>query len=250
MSGWIKLHREIQNHWLYKDKRKFSRFEAWIDILMNVNFEDKKSLIKGKLYDIKRGDSILSSESWGKRWGWDRSTVRRFFKLLQEDGMITLKSDNTTTHLSVCNYDSYQGKEPANDHRKTTKRPSNDHRTTTPKEGEESKEEKKIPNLEDFMNYVLEVPDFAPHFENLKYSLQSKYEQWLADGWKDGHGNDIKNWKTKLRNTLPYLSKQPKQQNIISDFVYKDESNMSDEELWAYAKEKIEHRKKEIAIYG
>jgi len=107
-----------------------------------------------------------------------------------------------------------------------------------------------IPSLEEFMNYVLEVQNFAPHFESLKYSLQSKYEQWVADGWKDGHGNEIKNWKTKLRNTLPYLHKQPKQQTIISDFVYKDESNMTDEELWAYAKEKMEHRKKEIAIYG
>jgi len=31
------------------------------------------------------------------------------------------------------------------------------------------------------------------------------YEQWVSDGWKDGNENEIKNWKTKLKNTLPHL---------------------------------------------
>ena len=32
MSGWIKIHRSITNHWLYTEKRVFSKFEAWNDI--------------------------------------------------------------------------------------------------------------------------------------------------------------------------------------------------------------------------
>jgi len=82
MSGWIKIHRSILNHWLYTEKRKFSKFEAWQDLLLNVNFSDAKTIIKGKLYDVKRGQSILSLDSWSKRWNWDKSSVRRFFNLL------------------------------------------------------------------------------------------------------------------------------------------------------------------------
>ena len=67
------------------------------------------------------------------------------------------------------------------------------------------KSKKEIPTLNEFLNYVLTVPEFAPKFESLKYSIQSKYEQWIENGWKDGHGNEIKQWKTKLKNTLPHL---------------------------------------------
>ena len=55
-----------------------------------------------------------------------------------------------------------------------------------------------IPTLEEFLNYADMSPDF-------KYSLTAKYEQWVADGWKDGHGKKIKNWKTKLKIIIPYL---------------------------------------------
>ena len=115
MSGWIKIHRSITNHWLYTEKRKFSKFEAWNDILLNVNYLETKTIIKGKLYEIKRGQSILSLESWAKRWNWDKSSVRRFFSLLEKDSMIELKSDNITTQLTVCKYDSYQSEENTNE---------------------------------------------------------------------------------------------------------------------------------------
>ncbi|EIK13620.1 hypothetical protein MQK_02689, partial [Staphylococcus aureus subsp. aureus VRS6] len=28
MTGWISIDRSIQNHWLFKEKRTFSKFEA------------------------------------------------------------------------------------------------------------------------------------------------------------------------------------------------------------------------------
>jgi len=109
MSGWIKIHRSITNHWLYTEKRVFSKFEAWNDILLTVNFTDAKTIIKGNLYEVKRGQSILSLDSWSKRWNWDKSKVRRFLNTLQLDNIVVIKSDTVTTQLTVCNYESYQG---------------------------------------------------------------------------------------------------------------------------------------------
>lgn len=122
MSGWIKIHRSITSHWLYSEKRTYSKLEAWYDILLNVNFSDNKVILKGKLYEVKRGESILSYESWGKRWNWDKSKVRRFFNLLQNDSMIELKCDNITTHLTVCKYESYQGERNADETQTKRKR--------------------------------------------------------------------------------------------------------------------------------
>ena len=55
MTGWISLHRSIQKHWLFEEKRKFSRFEAWIDILLMVNHSDNKIMHDGDLITVKRG---------------------------------------------------------------------------------------------------------------------------------------------------------------------------------------------------
>lgn len=77
--------------------------------------------------------------------------------------------------------------------------------TETEDEKKSKKSKKEIPTLDQFLNYVLTIPEFAPKFESLKYSIQSKYEQWVENGWKDGHGNEIKQWKTKIKNTLPHL---------------------------------------------
>jgi hypothetical protein len=154
MCGWIKIHRSIVEHWLYTEKRTFSKFEAWNDILLMVNFTDAKSMIKGKLYEIKRGQSILSLESWGKRWNWDKSKVRRFMNALQNDAMIVLESDNITTRLTVCKYETYQGERNANETQTKRKRNANEHQTTPieeRKEEEEQKEDKEIYSV-DFLN--------------------------------------------------------------------------------------------------
>lgn len=107
-KGWISLHRELQGHWLWQEKRGFSKLEAWLDILLTVNHSDQKVMIKNTLYEVKRGESIKCLDTWGKRWNWNKSKVRRFFMLLEKDGMIRTKNETKTTRLTVCKYDSYQ----------------------------------------------------------------------------------------------------------------------------------------------
>jgi hypothetical protein len=107
-QGWISIHRGIQDNWLWKDEREFSRLEAWLDILLNVNHSPKKVLIKNTLIEVGRGESLRSLDTWGKRWNWNKSRVRRFFNLLQKDSMIVTKNVRVTTLLTVCKYDSYQ----------------------------------------------------------------------------------------------------------------------------------------------
>ena len=38
-----------------------------------------------------------------------------------------------------------------------------------------------------------------------KDKVQAKYDTWVSNGWKDGYDNNILNWKTKLKNTLPHI---------------------------------------------
>jgi hypothetical protein len=35
--------------------------------------------------------------------------------------------------------------------------------------------------------------------------LKLKYDSWIANDWKNGNDKQIKNWKSSLLNTLPYI---------------------------------------------
>lgn len=61
-----------------------------------------------------------------------------------------------------------------------------------------------IPTYKDFLEYAKTIEIYHPDYD---YSIKAKYEAWKEDKWRDGNGNEIKNWKTKLMNTLPHLKK-------------------------------------------
>ena len=68
------------------------------------------------------------------------------------------------------------------------------------------KKEKKgivIPSISEFMDYYKN--ELSSKFPNLEFQVQTKYESWIENNWKDGNGKEIKIWKTKLKSTISYL---------------------------------------------
>jgi hypothetical protein len=69
-----------------------------------------------------------------------------------------------------------------------------------------SKVKETIPSIEEFLSFCKEdMVKNNMNFNLYEYSLKSKYESWVENGWKDGHNNIIKLWKSKIRNTIPHL---------------------------------------------
>lgn len=130
MSGWIKLHRQIWDHWLYQEKRVFSRFEAWIDLILMANHKDTRFALGNEIVEAKRGEVITSELKLMERWGWSKTKLRNFLELCEKDGMIIKKSDRKKTTIIIVNYSDYQDQEtterPQGDREKTTRRPRED----------------------------------------------------------------------------------------------------------------------------
>jgi 5-methylcytosine-specific restriction endonuclease McrA len=87
--------------------------------------------------------------------------------------------------------------------------PTTNYKTSAIKEIKEIKGKEinnTVPPLQDFLEYCkknLEQNKFV--YSEYEYSLKSKYDTWVANGWKDGHNKQIKDWKGKIRNTIPFL---------------------------------------------
>ncbi|MDK0718742.1 hypothetical protein P7A74_11990 [Clostridium perfringens] len=107
VEGWLKLYRSIQNHWLWEDK-PFSRGQAFVDLLLMANHKDNKILFNGELIEVKRGSRITSLRQLSEAWGWSTKKTKKFLELLEKDSMITVKSDNKKTLVTIENYGVYQ----------------------------------------------------------------------------------------------------------------------------------------------
>ena len=106
-SGWIKLHRGLQDHWLWDCE--FSYAQAWIDLLLGAGHKPTKIMIKGQVIELKRGQQSRSEVTLSKQWRWSRGKVRRFLNQCLNDGMIEVEAGHLTSIISICNYDSFQG---------------------------------------------------------------------------------------------------------------------------------------------
>ena len=105
--GWIKLHRKIKNHWIFTDHRKF---HAWVAMLIEVNHDTIDVLIGDMVFRCKAGESYKSLDTWTRIFGigWSKSATRRFFTLLKKENMIVTENVKKTTHLTICNWETYQ----------------------------------------------------------------------------------------------------------------------------------------------
>lgn len=114
MTGYIKIDRAILYHpALFKRGQIFCEKGAFLWLLLEASFVDRKYRIKDKEIYLKRGQLSCSQTYMAEAWGWDRSKVRRFLdKLIKYDSISTDHINDHTNDLpniiTICHYDRYQ----------------------------------------------------------------------------------------------------------------------------------------------
>lgn len=127
MSGWIKLHRGIFDHWIASDPDYFC---VWLRMLTDANFEDKKHLFNGALLEIKRGQIIFGLEAWSAKTGVTIAKLRKLLDMLEKDKMINRQKTNKYSLISITNYALYQD----DDRQNASKPQAENNQNATPKE--------------------------------------------------------------------------------------------------------------------
>ena len=181
-KGWVAIYRAIQNHWLWEDK-PFSKGQAWIDLILLANHTKRKFLFNGELIEVERGCFITSQLKLAERWGWSRTKVRAYLKLLQTDEMITYKSDKHKTTITIINYDLHQ----------SIPEEKTDNTEEKPKKKRKNSNTKQFipPTVEEIQEYIKEN-DFQ-----VDANLFRNY--YLASGWELSNGRKMKDWKSEIK---------------------------------------------------
>ena len=109
MSGWIKLHRQLHSNTLWTSE-KFSRGQAWVDLLLLANHEDGYFYVRDHKIVVKRGQVGWSENRLAERWQWSRNKVRKFIKDLEKEQQLLQHKTKSYSTLTIINYDEYQEK--------------------------------------------------------------------------------------------------------------------------------------------
>lgn len=107
--GYIKLHRQVQDHWIY-DIKPYDKLHAWIDLLLLANYEQNKTMYKGELQITNPGQIQTSLKALAEKWGWSVNKVKKFLNVLESDGMLIQKRTSKGTTLTVENWGKFQGR--------------------------------------------------------------------------------------------------------------------------------------------
>ncbi|MDG2513471.1 hypothetical protein P7B04_12265 [Sphingobium yanoikuyae] len=120
MSGYFLMHRGWQDNPIF-DREEFSRRDAWAWLIEHAAWKPSRARIKGEMIDLDRGELCFAQRFLAEKWGWSKSRVDRFLKLLVAEGMIETRTKigATSDHaagqgqsiISICNYERYQAPE-------------------------------------------------------------------------------------------------------------------------------------------
>ncbi|EIM5198710.1 DnaD domain-containing protein [Staphylococcus pseudintermedius] len=205
MTGWISLHRSIENHWLYPKDRPFSELEAWLYLLLTVNHKDNKTLFDGKIIVVKRGSTYTSLRKLSERWNWSTTKVTRFLNLLEQDNMVTQKKDSRKTVITVVNYDIYQNmniEKRQQNNTEITPKKQKDNTEVTPKKTNNNDNNVNKENKKNKDNKRQSVFSFYQEngFGVLRPYIADQISGWLDDFKNDGEEIVIAAMQEALKN--------------------------------------------------
>jgi hypothetical protein len=109
--------------------------------------EPQQVVLGMKALTCNYGECLKSNVTWGKRWDWTESKVRRFLKLLKNLDQIDYESEGITTRIKIINYSAYDPRRRESDEDATRTRRGRDEDATTDKNDKNVKNGKNTKTL-------------------------------------------------------------------------------------------------------
>lgn len=112
--GYIALYRGFFDHPMFKAE-PFTEREAFAWMIMEAAHEGRRVRRGRETITLSRGELCHSVRFMAKAWKWRSSSrVVRVLEKWKNETAIVVKTEHETTHITICNYDKYQGSRDGN----------------------------------------------------------------------------------------------------------------------------------------
>jgi len=194
-SGYIVLDRDLLDHGLWTGE-KFSRGQAWVDLIMLANYRDRHFYIRNNRIFVKRGQCAWSKARLAGRWSWSRGKVIRFLDELEMVQQIVQQKSSVITLITITNYEHYQTERYNKQYNKRTSDGTTDG-TTDGTHKNESNERNEGNKKEGAKNSVVILPDIpgldhAAWTAYVNYRKEAKFKKLTKKGEVLAAGKIIK----------------------------------------------------------
>jgi len=172
-EGYIPLFRRFLDNELWTEKRKFSKAEAWIDLLFMARYgkETEKIIDRGELIKIGYGEILTSVKSLSERWGRSRTWVRALLEHLKNKSSIkNIRKDRRRTIIKVVKLEYFQNLVKKKTSEKVTERHKKDIRKTYKNKDNKDNKDNIIPSK------VLSKKTYGN--EKINFIIKEFQERW------------------------------------------------------------------------
>lgn len=191
MSGWIKLQRDIMDHWIAQDNEYLA---VWIRMLSEANFEAQTKMFNGHVLTVGRGQFIFGLDSYAEKTKVSVMRLRRLIDLLEKHQMVNRVKFSKYSLISIVNYDKYQS-----DNRQTTGYEQGDNRQTTGKQQSDNNTIR-IKELKEAKNSIVDSGEPTPASKEFINDLFGKF--WQHYKYKQGK-------QAALKSFTKFMAKKP-----------------------------------------
>jgi len=214
MKGYVPIAREDFSDFLFTERRVFSRFEAWADLLQLATFQNSRTMLVNQMPVVCKRDQVAASIRYlVGRWQWSRHKVCNFLDLLESKRKITIERDANVSRITVLptpaqngrtngdtegdseTYDSNELQQARGTRKRTRKGQTGDTGGTNTNKGNKGIRENNIPPLppkggtgaaaglwDSVDTYTQPAPDNNPTTGQLPFTSQAFAELWQE--WK------------------------------------------------------------------
>ncbi|ALR91704.1 helix-turn-helix transcriptional regulator [Vibrio alginolyticus] len=100
-KGWLPISREMMDSPIFNVK-PFDRFHALVDLHRRARYVSGVIECKGHPVTLHPGQLICAQRSLADSWGWDKNTVTRYLKRLEDGGYIRRKMVYGVSVITLC----------------------------------------------------------------------------------------------------------------------------------------------------
>lgn len=84
-TGWVKLYRDIQQHWIFDDPVKL---KIWIILLSRASHKKTRVNVGYQLIELLPGQLVFGLNKFSRQFNIERSKLYRIIKMMVDDQMI------------------------------------------------------------------------------------------------------------------------------------------------------------------
>ena len=104
-NGWVKLHRGLLEHGIFRDAEAL---RVWMYLLLRASYREQKLTIGRQVIFLQPGQLLYGRKAVSEKLSMGEGKLRGIMEMLEQSGSIVVESTNRYSVVTIVNWMEYQ----------------------------------------------------------------------------------------------------------------------------------------------